>query len=229
MKRTSPLYRVAIAGAILVVAIAGVLLVLGLLAVVDLREDDRSFFGDRAGTALSSTTTVTTAPRWRGPPVTTAGTTPAVRDPKYRFVREPLVIFRPPGPGRPSARYQVMVRVRPKLPHRGASEGPQRSSMLLDEIPNGVFGGLPRVGDECYLDSYNADGVGLGPDAPVSEAFSRPREGMRVTLKIEYREKPGQRQRAFSTHATIRRSTSYREWDAFRRIGLERLGCEPWP
>jgi len=161
--------------------------------------------------------------------VTTAGTSPVVRDPKYRFVGEPLVLFRPPGPGRPSARYRVMVRVRPKLPHRWTGEGPQRSSMLLDDIPNGVFGGLPRVGDECYLDSYDASGVGLGPDQPVSEAFARPREGMRVTLTIEYREKPGQRTRAFSTHATIRRPTSNREWDAFQRLGVEQLGCVPWP
>lgn len=227
MRRSSPLYRVAIAGAVLVVVLAGILLALGVAAIVGLKDDDdRSFFGARQGAVSSERATTT---RWQGPPVTTAGTTPAVRDPRYRFVGEPLVLFRPPGPGRPSARYRVMVRVRPKLPHRWASEGPQRSSMLLDEIPNGVFGGLPRVGDECYLDSYDADGVGLGPDAPVSEAFSRPREGMRVTLRIEYREKPGQRKRAFSTHATIRRATSNREWDAFQRLGLERLGCAPWP
>lgn len=212
MKRPLALH-LAVFGALIVVAVVTVLLLVWGRS--DGAEPDRAAV--RGGTATT-------------PSTVTATSSPLVDDPKYRFVGEPLVYFHAPRPGQRNTRLRAMVRVVPRLPRRWSPEGPQRIAMTLDGAVDDSFGGLPQVGDECYMDTYDLSSAASGgPGIPPPPVFLRPRDGMQVTLTIEHREQPSQPWRSFSAHATIRRPPSKLAWDAFQRLGAKRLGCVPYP
>lgn len=141
----------------------------------------------------------------------------------YRFVKPPLVVMsRRKTNSRAYPRFRVMARIRPNLPRRTNPDLADRYWMEIDGAPSSLMG---RVGDECYIASFDLETAASGgPQNPVPEIFKRPEVGAKVTVSVFYRSR-GHKPRSFSTEAMVRRP-SLKLWNAIERLGAKQQGCK---